>query len=98
MPTPSIQPRIGFVGVLLALKESITMVDNVQTFEQGYAGLATAAERNKVLRNTYWLLSLSMVPTVLGAWIGVQTGIASAMTPAKARRCSQLGLRLGPIA
>jgi modulator of FtsH protease len=27
-----------------------------------------------VLRNTYWLLALSMVPTVLGAWIGVQTG------------------------
>jgi FtsH-binding integral membrane protein len=25
-----------------------------------------------VLRNTYWLLALSMVPTVLGAWIGVQ--------------------------
>jgi len=24
------------------------------------------------LRNTYWLLALSMIPTVLGAWIGVQ--------------------------
>lgn len=28
--------------------------------------------RNKVLRNTYLLLALSMVPTVLGAWLGVQ--------------------------
>jgi FtsH-binding integral membrane protein len=28
--------------------------------------------RHSVLRNTYWLLALSMVPTVLGAWIGVQ--------------------------
>lgn len=28
--------------------------------------------RNRVLRNTYWLLALSMIPTVLGAWIGVQ--------------------------
>ena len=28
--------------------------------------------RNRVLRNTYWLLALSMVPTVLGAWLGVQ--------------------------
>jgi modulator of FtsH protease len=28
--------------------------------------------RNRVLRNTYWLLALSMVPTVLGAWMGVQ--------------------------
>lgn len=30
-----------------------------------------AAERNRVLRNTYWLLALSMVPTALGAWLGV---------------------------
>lgn len=28
--------------------------------------------RNRVLRNTYWLLALSMIPTVLGAWVGVQ--------------------------
>ncbi len=41
----------------------------------------SAAQRNRVLRNTYWLLALSMVPTVLGAWIGVSTGIASAMSP-----------------
>jgi FtsH-binding integral membrane protein len=30
------------------------------------------AARHRVLRNTYWLLALSMIPTVLGAWIGVQ--------------------------
>ena len=42
---------------------------------------ASAVQRNRVLRNTYWLLALSMVPTVLGAWIGVSTGIASAMSP-----------------
>ena len=45
------------------------------------AGVALAAQRNRVLRNTYWLLALSMVPTVLGAWIGVQTGISQAMSP-----------------
>jgi modulator of FtsH protease len=45
------------------------------------AGGAVATQRNRVLRNTYWLLALSMVPTVLGAWVGVQTGIASAMSP-----------------
>ena len=28
-----------------------------------------------MLRNTYWLLALSLVPTVLGAWLGVATGI-----------------------
>lgn len=42
---------------------------------------AVAVERNRVLRNTYWLLALSMVPTVLGAWIGVSTGLARAMSP-----------------
>ncbi len=50
---------------------------------QNYAGLAgsgaLAAQRNRVLRNTYWLLALSMVPTVLGAWIGVQTGFMQGM-------------------
>lgn len=32
----------------------------------------TLAVRNRVLRNTYWLLALSMIPTILGAWLGVQ--------------------------
>ena len=27
---------------------------------------------HRVLRNTYWLLALSMVPTIFGAWLGVQ--------------------------
>jgi len=39
------------------------------------------AERNRVLRNTYWLLALSMVPTVVGAWLGIATGFAQAMSP-----------------
>jgi FtsH-binding integral membrane protein len=30
------------------------------------------AVRHRVLRNTYWLLAISMIPTVLGAWLGVQ--------------------------
>jgi modulator of FtsH protease len=33
-----------------------------------------------VLRNTYWLLALSMLPTVLGAWIGVATGITQSLS------------------
>jgi len=45
------------------------------------AGGGTVRQRNTVLRNTYWLLALSMVPTVLGAWIGVATGITRAMSP-----------------
>jgi modulator of FtsH protease len=40
-----------------------------------------AVERNRVLRNTYWLLALSMVPTVLGAWVGMATGLTKVMSP-----------------
>ena len=56
------------------------MTDHITTLNpgQGYA-VSDAQQRNKVLRNTYWLLSLSMVPTVLGAWIGVATGVGAAM-------------------
>ena len=32
----------------------------------------SALIRHKVMRNTYWLLALSMIPTVFGAWLGVQ--------------------------
>ena len=53
---------------------------SLQTAAPVYAGTAVSVEqRNRVLRNTYWLLALSMVPTVLGAWIGVSTGLMSAM-------------------
>jgi modulator of FtsH protease len=36
----------------------------------------SAAARNRVLRNTYWLLSASLVPTVLGAWAGMSFGFS----------------------
>jgi modulator of FtsH protease len=42
---------------------------------------STTVDRNRVLRNTYWLLALSMIPTVLGAWVGIATGLTRAMTP-----------------
>jgi len=57
------------------------MSDQVQTIEQsgrfGYA--VSQAQRNRVMRNTYWLLALSLIPTVLGAWIGVATGITQSL-------------------
>ena len=37
-------------------------------------------QRHRVLRNTYWLLALSLLPTVLGAWVGVATGITAGLT------------------
>lgn len=42
-----------------------------QTYSPAAASEALVV-RNRVLRNTYWLLAISMVPTVLGAWLGVQ--------------------------
>ncbi|CAG0995331.1 Modulator of FtsH protease YccA [Burkholderiales bacterium] len=35
------------------------------------------AERNRVLRNTYWLLALSLLPVVGGAWLGMQLNFVS---------------------
>ena len=55
---------------------------NVQRFDVlgGSAG-AYGIGQQRVLRNTYWLLALSMLPTVLGAWVGVSTGIWHLMSP-----------------
>ncbi|HUR87872.1 MAG TPA: Bax inhibitor-1 family protein [Ramlibacter sp.] len=52
---------------------------NEQIVDYGYAG-SVAQERNRVLRNTYWLLALSLIPTVLGAWVGVATGITTQLS------------------
>ena len=57
------------------------MDQGLQNFPGQMGGSTAVAQRNRVLRNTYWLLALSMVPTVLGAWIGVSTGITRALTP-----------------
>ena len=54
------------------------MDESLRTTQYGYA-VPSAEQRNRVLRNTYWLLALSMVPTVLGAWLGVATGVVAAM-------------------
>ncbi|MGE5169544.1 MAG: Bax inhibitor-1/YccA family protein [Rudaea sp.] len=36
------------------------------------AGGVLVERQNRVLRNTYWLLALSMLPTIAGAWVGMQ--------------------------
>ena len=52
------------------------MNQSLQTaYTDRFGGTVSVEQRNRVLRNTYWLLALSMVPTVLGAWLGVSTGI-----------------------
>jgi modulator of FtsH protease len=59
------------------MAENMTYVEQVDPLTSALP----AVDRNRVLRNTYWLLALSMVPTVLGAWVGLVSGIAQAMTP-----------------
>ncbi len=56
------------------------MDQTLQPIGAGYA-VPSVEQRERVLRNTYWLLALSMVPTVLGAWLGVASGITTAMSP-----------------
>ena len=56
------------------------MNEGLQNAYPGLVGTGGSVEvRNRVLRNTYWLLALSMVPTVLGAWVGVSTGIMNSL-------------------
>lgn len=59
------------------------MNDRINTLPRsvGYDGQTLPqADRQRVLRNTYWLLALSLIPTVLGAWLGVATGITRSLT------------------
>ena len=47
---------------------------------QGNADLnlvSVGVARNSVLKNTFILLAISMVPTVLGAWLGIETNVMS---------------------
>ena len=39
-------------------------------------------DQNRVLRNTYWLLALSMLPTIVGAWAGMQFNFIRLFTAA----------------
>ena len=51
------------------------MTDRFTTLGTSFGYAISTEQRNKVLRNTYWLLALSLIPTVLGAWVGVASGI-----------------------
>lgn len=55
-------------------------MNHVTPSASSYGYGISVQERNKVLRNTYWLLALSLIPTVLGAWIGVATGITQSLS------------------
>jgi modulator of FtsH protease len=44
--------------------------------QPGTLTVAIAAVQNKVLRNTYMMLALTMIPTVIGAFIGLSTNFS----------------------
>ncbi|NDY83162.1 Bax inhibitor-1/YccA family protein [Orrella sp. NBD-18] len=44
-----------------------------------YEAASQEVVRNRVLRNTYWLLAISLIPTVLGAAVGMMSGLNSVM-------------------
>ena len=55
------------------MTDRYTLLDSTQ----GY--IRSDVQRNRVLRNTYWLLSLSLIPTVLGAWLGVALNLGQVL-------------------
>ena len=55
------------------------MERNVQRLEVLGGRSVYGVDQHRVLRNTYWLLALSMLPTVLGAWLGLQMGVGQWM-------------------
>jgi modulator of FtsH protease len=55
------------------------MSDFRPTLSRSEYGTAGEVVRNQVLRNTYWLLALSLIPTVLGAAVGMTSGLNQVM-------------------
>ncbi len=55
------------------------MNDVRPTLSRSPYGAGVEVVRNRVLRNTYWLLAISMIPTVLGAMFGMYSGINQIM-------------------
>ena len=57
----------------------LQMSDQIQTVSYRDVGVGSV-DRNRVLRNTYLLLAISLLPTVAGAWLGVATGLHMALS------------------
>ncbi|SCK24242.1 Bax inhibitor-1 family protein [Vogesella sp. LIG4] len=47
-----------------------------QQYQPAYRAASYAVDRNKVMRNTYGLLALSMIPTIIGAAVGIKMSFA----------------------
>ena len=68
----SVKPRIH-------TGEQAFMSDYRNSIPGRFTQTTTAAARNQVMRNTYWLLALSLIPTVLGSAVGLYSGLNQVM-------------------
>jgi modulator of FtsH protease len=67
-------PAIASGGSPVSLFDQVASSQGRNPYEELGSGSPTdRTQQQKVLRNTYGLLALSMIPTIAGAWIGVQT-------------------------
>jgi modulator of FtsH protease len=57
------------------------MEPELQTVNPVFGTVAIAPDTQKVLRNTYMLLALTMIPTVVGAYVGMSTASVFAASP-----------------
>ncbi len=57
------------------------MQHQIQAANASYGSITAASESQRVLRNTYLLLALTMVPTVAGAYLGMATASVVAGSP-----------------
>lgn len=53
------------------------MQPDLQPVSAGRGGELVTTQQNRVLRNTYWLLAITLIPTAIGAIIGTNSGLGS---------------------
>ncbi|HLX81886.1 MAG TPA: Bax inhibitor-1/YccA family protein [Burkholderiales bacterium] len=74
------------------------MQQELQTADTSYGTVAIAPDTQKVLRNTYILLALTMIPTIAGAYIGMATAsviVGSPMMSFLLMMVAVVGLQFG---
>ena len=60
-------------------------------------GLTAALQTNKVLRNTYMMLGLTMIPTVVGAYLGMNLNFAFAAGHPFMFAIGMMAVMMGPV-
>ncbi len=61
------------------MENDLNRLQRTNPYAYGAGTGGSLLARNAVLRNTYWLLALSLIPTVIGAWAGIAYNFAGVM-------------------